>query len=117
MIASIDSYSCFRILYLHWFIEPQKKQLRASQALGLWPFGVFWLGHHQAIDSEAKYTYGRVYDENLNIIKRWIKDAGFQVVEARQEAGQRHGLAGRAGEPLRGMALKNHPKWGCNHRI
>jgi hypothetical protein len=39
------------------------------------------------------------------------------VVEARQEAGQRHGLAGRAGEPLRGMALKNHPKWGCNHRI
>ena len=72
-----------------------KKQLRASQALGLWPFGVF-LSHHQAIDSEAKYTYGRVYDENLNIIKRWIKDAGFQVVEARQEAGQRHGLAGRA---------------------
>lgn len=49
---------------------------------------MFFLSHHQAIDSEAKYTYGRVYDENLNIIKRWIKDAGFQVVEARQEAGQ-----------------------------
>jgi len=41
---------------------------------------VFFIGGYA-----AKYTYGRVYDENLNIIKRWIKDAGFQVVEARQE--------------------------------
>ena len=34
---------------------------------------------------EAKYSYGRVYDENLAMIKKWIKAAGYQVVEARQE--------------------------------
>lgn len=59
--------------------------------------------------SEAKYTYGRVYDENMNIIKRWIKDAGFQVVEARQEAGKRTAWS-RQGSRSVGMALKNYPK-------
>eukprot|EP00435_Cladocopium_sp_Y103_P026538 s705_g6.t1 len=44
---------------------------------------VFFVGGYA-----AKYNYGRVYDENLKIIKQWIKDAGFKVVEARQEVSQ-----------------------------
>lgn len=41
---------------------------------------VFFVGGYA-----EKYTFGKVYDDNLNIVKRWIRDAGFQVVEARQE--------------------------------
>ena len=37
--------------------------------------------------SKAKYKYSRVYDENLTCIKTWIQNEGFEVVEARQEAG------------------------------
>ncbi|CAL1155449.1 unnamed protein product [Cladocopium goreaui] len=52
-----------------------------------WMRVVFFIGGFS-----AKYGYCRAYDENMDKIRRWVRNAGFEVVEARNEV-QRWELA------------------------